>query len=93
MIRRIVDFIFVLFFVWICMLAGLLIIDRLIVPLQIPGISNEVFSSALKVLSSTALVLLWLWIWRELIRKSFWRAIKKHNGSFIDESKEKQEEQ
>ncbi len=85
MIRRIADFVFVLFFVWICMLAGLLIIDRLIVPLQIPGISNEVFSSTLKVVSSTALALLWLWIWRELIRKSFWRAVKKYNDSSTEE--------
>ena len=36
MIRRIVDFTLILLFMWACMILGLWIIDRIIVPLEIP---------------------------------------------------------
>lgn len=76
MIRRISDFVFILLFVWSCMILGLWIIDAIIVPLEIPGITNNIITATLKVGISTAMVLFWLWLWREIIKRMFWRTEK-----------------
>jgi len=77
MIRRVIDFVFILVFVWVCMLLGLWIIDSLIVPLSLPlGSSREGLSNVTKAIISVALVLFWLWIWREIVKKIFRSALK-----------------
>ena len=76
MIRRIFDFVFILLFVWACMILGLWIIDRVIVPMEIPGVTSGFLTATLKVGASAGLVLLWLWLWREIIKKMFWHAMK-----------------
>ncbi|MBS7656929.1 MAG: hypothetical protein QXI71_03500 [Candidatus Bathyarchaeia archaeon] len=77
MIRRIIDFIIILLFVWVCMILGLWIIDRVIVPMNLAGVTNNLLSAIFKVGISAFLVLIWLWIWREIVKRSFWHAIKK----------------
>lgn len=74
MIRRIVDFVFILVFLWFCMLLGLWVINTLIVPLSLP--LGPLLEGVLKVVISVSLVLLWLWIWRETAKKIFWRALR-----------------
>jgi hypothetical protein len=76
MIRRILDFIFVLLFVWACMTLGLWIIDSFVVPLELPGMENHIVTATLKVAISTGMVLFWLWLWREIAKKMFWRTVK-----------------
>ncbi|MBS7614754.1 hypothetical protein KEJ18_03370 [Candidatus Bathyarchaeota archaeon] len=76
MIRRVLDFVLILLFVWVCMILGLWIIDRVIVPMDLPGVTNSYLSAILKVGISTFLVLIWLWIWREIVKRSFWHAMK-----------------
>jgi hypothetical protein len=76
MIRRILDFVFILLFVWTCMIFGLWVIDRMIVP-PLPGIADSFLTGILKVGVSAGLVLFWLWLWREIVKKMFWHAMKK----------------
>ena len=75
MIRRILDFVFILIFIWACMIIGLWIIDAVIVPLTLPGIPDGFVTATLKVGISAGLVLFWLWLYREIIRRMFWRII------------------
>ncbi len=77
MIRRILDFVLILLFVWVCMILGLWVIDGVIVPMRLPGIAEGLLTSALKVGASAGLVLFWLWLWREIVKKMFWRAMRK----------------
>jgi len=81
MIRRVLDFVFVLLFVWACMILGLWVIDSAIVPLQLPGVTDDVMTAILKVAISGAMVLVWLWIWREMVKRMFWRAVKSQRHS------------
>jgi len=76
MIRRILDFVFVLLFIWACMILGLWVIDSLIVPLQLPGVTNDIMTATLKVAVSAVMVIVWLWLWREMVRRMFWRTVK-----------------
>jgi hypothetical protein len=76
MIRRILDFVFILLFVWACMILGLWVIDRVIVPMQLLGITDIFLTGILKVGVSASLVLFWLWLWREIVKKMFWHAMK-----------------
>ena len=76
MIRRILDFIFILLFVWACMILGLWVIDTIIVPLQLPAAMNDIIAAMLKLGISGAMVLLWLWLWREIITRMFWRTTR-----------------
>lgn len=76
MIRRILDFVYILLFVWVCMIIGFWIIDSFIVPLELQGITNNVLSASLKVVISGGLVFVWLLIWREMIKRMFWRTLK-----------------
>jgi len=79
-IRRIMDFVFLLIFAWACMLLGLWIIDAVIVPLPplLPlGPLGGVLSAVAKAVISVLLVLLWLWIWREVVKKIFWSTLKR----------------
>ncbi|MEM2112418.1 MAG: hypothetical protein QXX08_11175 [Candidatus Bathyarchaeia archaeon] len=84
MIRRLLDSVYVLLFVWTCMLLGLWVIHSFVVPQEFPGTIGEILSGIFKVAISFLLVLLWLWIWREIVKRSFWRAIKGQH--FINES-------
>lgn len=75
MIRRIADFVVILLFVWIFMLAGLWFIATIIVPLSLPGIDNRGLTNIIQVVISTFMVLIWLQIWRWLASSIFWRAV------------------
>jgi len=79
MIRRIIDFLLILIFVWSCMFLGLLTIDMVIVPLVIPigGLLGAFLTSSFKVLSALLLILVWLWVWREIVKRFFWHEMKK----------------
>ncbi len=81
MIRRLSDFVFILLFVWACMLLGLWFIESFIVPFELHGFTNAPVTGILKVTASSALVLLWLWAWREIVRRIFWRAIDEQQNS------------
>ncbi len=77
MIRRILDFTLILLFMWACMILGLWIIDRIIVPLEIPYI-HPLITATIKVGASSALAIMWLWIWREIVKRMFWHTLKSH---------------
>ncbi|RLI35095.1 hypothetical protein DRO55_05665 [Candidatus Bathyarchaeota archaeon] len=80
MIRRVMDFVLIMLFVWASMLFGLWIIDTLVVPLRIPLPENslgDLLTATAKVLISAVLVLIWLWLWREIVRRTFWRLVGK----------------
>lgn len=79
MIRRLLDFVLILIFVWACMLLGLWVIDSIIVPLRLPigGSLHGVINAVVRAGLSLGLVIFWLWLWREIIKRTFWRAIKK----------------
>ena len=79
MTRRILDFVVILLFVWGCMLFGLWIIDNLIVPMSIPGVSRYMVN-IVQVVISAAMVFLWLQIWRWLARSIFWRALRNNQN-------------
>ena len=76
MIRRIFDFTLILLFMWICMILGLWLINEVIVPLELPGINNRFITAILKVAASGGLALFWLWLWREIVKRMFWRALR-----------------
>jgi len=82
MIRRIIDFVLILIFVWASMIFGLWLIDSVIVPLRLPisGFFGRVLTAILKVLVSAALVIFWLWLWREIVRRTFWRIVRKSSS-------------
>ncbi len=75
MIRRVLDFVIILLFVWICSIGGLWLIDYLIIPLKIPGIEQAYIVNIVQVVISTVLVLLWLFLWKKLATWMFWRTI------------------
>jgi len=75
MIRRVLDFVIILLFVWICSIGGLWLIDYWIIPLKIPGIEQAYIVNIGQVEISTVLVLLWLLLWKKLATWMFWRAI------------------
>jgi len=78
MIRRILYFVFILLFVWFFMLLGFWTIDTWIVPLSLPlGSVRDGISNVAKSVISVLLVLLWLWIWREIVKRTFWGALKR----------------
>ena len=59
------------------MIIGLWIIAFFIVPLEIHGLENPIFIGSLKVIVSLLLAMAWLWAWREIMRKTFWRAMRR----------------
>jgi hypothetical protein len=74
MVRRIADFLLILIFVWACMLLGLWIIESYIVPLNIhPALLSNIAKPTISVL----LVLSWFWLWRKIVRRVFWNALKR----------------
>jgi hypothetical protein len=76
MIRRILDFVFILLFVWACMILGLWVIHQVILPMPIPGTTNVFLTAMVKFGISAGLVLFWLWLWREIVKRMFWQAMK-----------------
>ena len=79
MIRRILDFVILLLYVWGCMILGLWVIDAFIVPMTIPGV-NGYLVNVIQVVISASMVLLWLLMWRWLSKSMFWRAIRNHQN-------------
>ena len=79
MIRRILDFVILLLYVWGCMILGLWVIDAFIVPMSIPGVNGYVVN-VIQVVISVSMVLLWLLMWRWLSKSMFWRAIRNHQN-------------
>jgi hypothetical protein len=77
--RRILDFVIILLFVWGCMLLGLWIINDLIVPMSILGFGRYIVN-ILQVIVSATMVFLWLLIWRWLARSMFWRALRNNQN-------------
>jgi hypothetical protein len=75
MIRRILDFAFILLFVWACMILGLWIIERVIMPMEL-GATDVLLTAILKLSISVGLVLFWLWLWREIVKRMFWHTMK-----------------
>ena len=75
MIRRVLDFMIILLFVWISMIGGLWLIDYWIIPLKIQGVENAYIVNIRQVVISTVLVLSWLLLWKKLATWMFWRAI------------------
>ena len=75
MIRRVLDFMIILLFVWISMIGGLWLIDYWIIPLKIQGVENAYIVNIRQVVISTVLVLSWLLLWKKLVTWMFWRAI------------------
>jgi len=86
MIRRIVDFIFILLFMWACMILGLWLINEVIVPLELPGINSRLITAIIKVATSGGLALFWLWLWREIVKRMFWHTLRRQ-GNFGREQK------
>ena len=86
MIRRILDFTFILLFMWACMIIGLWLINEVIVPLELPGINSRVVTAIIKVAISGGLALFWLWMWREIIKRMFWHTLRRQ-GNFEREQK------
>jgi hypothetical protein len=76
MIRRILDFVFILLFVWACMIVGLWVIDHVILPMELPGVTNAFLVGIFRIGFSAGLVLFWLWLWREIVKRMFWHAVK-----------------
>jgi len=89
MIRRIFDFTLILLFMWICMILGLWLINEVIVPLELPGINNRFITAILKVAASGGLALFWLWLWREIVKRMFWRALKKSQEESMKRTEDK----
>ena len=79
MIRRILDFVILLLYVWGCMILGLWVIDTFIVPMAISGLNGYVVN-VIQVVISASMVLLWLLMWRWLSKSMFWRAIRDHQN-------------
>ena len=92
MIRRILDFVLVLLFVWTCMILGLWFINEIIVPLEIPWIKNRAIIAIIKLMTSGSLVFLWLWLWREIIKRMFWHTLKTHKKYVKKAESEKSDE-
>ncbi len=78
--RRILDFVYIMLFAWSSMIFGVWLIDTFVVPidLAIPGWWGTLLTSIVEVGISAFLVLLWLWLWRRLIRVTFWRTLKRN---------------
>jgi len=76
MIRRILDFVLVLLFMWACMILGLWLISGVIVPLKLPWINDRVVTATIKVAASVGLALFWLWLWREIVKRMFWHTLR-----------------
>ena len=81
MIRRLLDFTFILIFVWAFMLSGLWVIDKIVVPSELLGSFGNIASGIIRVSISATLVLLWLWTWREIVKRTFWRIIKQQRNT------------
>ncbi len=80
MIRRILDFVILLLYVWGCMILGLWVINAFIVPMSILGV-NGYLVNVIQVVISASMVLLWLLMWRWLSKNMFWRAIRNHQNN------------
>ncbi|RLI03520.1 hypothetical protein DRO38_02595 [Candidatus Bathyarchaeota archaeon] len=87
MIRRILDFVLVLLFMWACMILGLWLISGVIVPLELPWINNRVVTATIKVAASVGLALFWLWLWREIVKRMFWHTLRSQESRMKKRSK------
>jgi|GEM_PF-1268976 len=87
MIRRILDFVLVLLFMWACMILGLWLISGVIVPLKLPWINDRVVTATIKVAASVGLALFWLWLWREIVKRMFWHTLRSQESRMKKRSK------
>lgn len=87
MIRRILDFVLVLLFMWACMILGLWLISGVIVPLELPWINDRVVTATIKVAASVGLALFWLWLWREIVKRMFWHTLRSQESRMKKRSK------
>ena len=78
--RRILDFVYVMLFAWSSLVFGVWLIDAFIVPIDfgLPGWWGTLLTGIVKVGISALLVLFWLWLWRRLVRVTFWRTLKRN---------------
>jgi hypothetical protein len=76
MIRRILDFVFILLFVWACMILGLWVIHQVIMFMELQRTTNVLLTAIFELGISAGLVLFWLWLWREIVKRMFWHAMK-----------------
>lgn len=83
MIRERSALLFLIVFVWVSMIFGLLVIHLYIVPLELPGV-GPIAIGVLKVTLSLSLAILWLWVWRRMVVAVFQRSMKEQQ-SYIRE--------
>ena len=76
MIKRILDFVNILIFVWISMLVGLWVINWVIIPWKLPEPFSGGMTNVVQVAISTILVLLWLYLWKRIATTKFWNAMR-----------------
>ena len=75
MIRRILDFVNILIFVWMSMLVGLWVINWMIIPWKLPEPFSRGITNVVQVAISTILVLLWLYLWKRIATTKFWNVM------------------
>lgn len=75
MIKRILDFVNILIFVWISMLVGLWVINGVIIPWKLPEPFSRGMTNVVQVVTSTILVFLWLYLWKRIATTKFWSAM------------------
>jgi len=75
MIKRILDFVNILIFVWISMLVGLWVINWMIIPWKLPEPFSRGMTNVVQVAISTILVLLWLYLRKRIATTKFWNAM------------------
>jgi hypothetical protein len=73
--RRILAFVNILIFVWISLLLGLWVINWVIIPWKLPEPFSMGMTNVVQVVISTVLVLLWLYLWKRIATKMFWKAM------------------
>ncbi len=75
MIKRILDFVNILIFVWVSMLVGLWVINWVIIPWKLSEPFSRGMTNVVQVAISTVLVLLWLYLWKRMATTKFWNAM------------------
>jgi hypothetical protein len=58
------------------MILGLWVIDQVVLPMEFPGVTDAFLIGLFKFGISGGLVLFWLWLWREIVKRMFWHTVK-----------------
>ena len=74
--KHTLDIMGIMFFVWIFIIGGLIIIDQFIVPFSIPieDLAWRITTGFLKVIFAVGIVIIWLFSWNRLVK---WYYLKK----------------